>query len=770
MAFSLSKLLEPEEFVGELWHRLIAKPTDLPRFPEAVVTFTSVQRQLGPFFRALGGEKGVELKAQGLETSHTRLGWRHRLGHSAFQVPRARFDGDTLLLPEELDVFPSPDLNRDLYFWLAAWAAGINGDSGRSAQDSCAEARAVPARSPAQTRDSSLECGISPRPLPATQIMEPSGREGARTSSGTPPHPEAHADPLRADIAALRFGWHMSRRVLFFAPGLKARYRRLCAAALDIRPERKLPETEQMVEDAIRALLRAADALPPEEETTANPILAAIVESGTPSKNSPIDGYSDFSSNDSCAETHAVPAHSPTQPPDMVGKWLGGGVGLAAIPMAEADLSTFSAPRGYHPFLPVPLWGDAVPRRLDVRHQRPDDAEAGSREAPAEEDRDRKWRAKRESGEKAKRKDPLILHRFEALLSIAEFLNLSRLVDDETDEEEAKKARDDVDELSLVDVKKRPKTRLAFDLDLAPEDVERERLSGRHTYPEWDYRAQAYLPDHCRVLTSVAEEAEDDTWQPDADMRRRIRQVKRQFEALRPKRELLRRQLDGTELDADALVRSISELKAHGEGSERIWMQHLPQSRDLSVAVLFDTSRSTESWVQGRQVIDIARETLLALAAGLEACGDDHAIYSFSSIRHERVFVQTIMDFDERFGEAIIRRVAALRPGFYTRLGAAIRHASAQLAQRPASRQLLLVITDGKPNDLDHYEGRYGVEDTRMAVREARMAGQKVFGVTIDRKAREYFGHIFGRHGHAIVSRPSRLAQALPRLYRHLIM
>ena len=657
MAFSLSKLLEPEEFVGELWHRLIAKPTDLPRFPEAAVAFSEMRGQLGPFFRALGGEAGVELKAQGQETAHTRLGFWHRLGHAAFEVPRARFDGDALLLPEELDVLSSPELNRDLYYWLTAWAAAI-------------------------------------------------GEEW----------PEPHHDPLRADIAALRFAWQVTRQVLSFAPGLKPRYRRLCAAALEVRPERRLPEAEAQVEAAIRTLLKAADGLPDEVACAANPVLAAITE-------------------------------------------------------PDADLAGFSAPRGYKPFLPVPLWGDAVARRPEDTVARPEDGEAGSGEPPPEEDRERTWRARRHKPDKAGRKDPLILFRFEALLSIAEFLNLARLVDDETDEEEARKARDDLEEISLVNVSKKPTTKLAFDLDLAPEDVERERLSAEHTYPEWDYRKQAYLPDHCRVLTSPAETpGATPDWQPDADMRRRIRMVKRQFEALRPRRMLMRRQLDGTELDTDALVRSFADLKAHGEGSERIWMQHLQTARDLSVAVLFDTSRSTESWVQGRQVIDIARETLLALAAGLEACGDDHAIFAFSSIRRERVFVQTIKDFGEHFGETIKQRVAALRPGFYTRLGAAIRHASARLAERPAHRQLLLVITDGKPNDLDHYEGRYGVEDTRMAVREARALGQKVFGVTIDKRARAHFAHMFGRHGHAIVSRPARLAQALPRLYRHLVM
>ncbi len=691
MAFSLSKLLEPEEFVGELWHRLIANPTDLPRYPEAAVRFADVRGQLGPFFRALGGEAGVELKAHGLETSGTRLGFWHKLGHAAFQLPRARFDGDALLLPEALDVFPSPALNRDLYYWLAAWATAL-GDE----------------------------------------------------------WPQPHDDPLQADIAALRFAWRVSRRVLFFAPGLKPRYRRLCAAALKVRPERRLPEAEERVEAAIRALLKAADALPPEEERVANPILSAIIVDDRP------------------------PPRAPAQPPDIVpprGDWAGARGG-SAIPVEQslADFFPFSAPRGYKPFLPVPLWGDAVARRPEEAAPRPEDAEAGSGQPPAEEDRDRTWRARRHRKDKAGRKDPLILYRFEALLALAEFLNLARLVDDETDEEEARKARDDLEEISLVDVRKKPSTKLAFDLDMAPEDIDREQLSAEHAYPEWDYRKQTLLPDHCRVLTSVADEAAEDAWQPDADMRRRIRMVKRQFEALRPRRELLRRQLDGTELDTDALVRSFADLKAHGEGSERIWMQHLQTARDLSVAVLFDTSRSTESWVQGRQVIDIARETLLALAAGLEACGDDHAIFAFSSVRREKVFVQTIKDFGERFGEKIQRRVAALRPGFYTRLGAAIRHASARLAERPAHRQLLLVITDGKPNDLDHYEGRYGVEDTRMAVREARALGQKVFGVTIDKRARAHFSHMFGRHGHAIVSRPARLAQALPRLYRHLVM
>ena len=160
----------------------------------------------------------------------------------------------------------------------------------------------------------------------------------------------------------------------------------------------------------------------------------------------------------------------------------------------------------------------------------------------------------------------------------------------------------------------------------------------------------------------------------------------------------------------------------------------------------------------------------MALALGLSACGDDHAIYSFSSLRRERVTVSTVKSFDEQLGPRIFSRIGALKPGFYTRFGAALRHVSHELLQTGSSARLLLVLTDGKPNDLDHYEGRYGVEDTAMAVREARRAGIGVFGITIDKKAQSYFPHIFGQNAYAITNHANDLIKALPKMYRHLVV
>ena len=128
-------------------------------------------------------------------------------------------------------------------------------------------------------------------------------------------------------------------------------------------------------------------------------------------------------------------------------------------------------------------------------------------------------------------------------------------------------------------------------------------------------------------------------------------------------------------------MRAETDRHANGEGNERIWMQSRPEARDLAVSILLDVSRSTESAVTGRAVIDIEREALAALAWGLNACGDDFAIHAFSSLKRQRVYVQRCKRFDEPMGTTVEQRIASLRPGHYTRLGAAIRHCSADLAR-----------------------------------------------------------------------------------------
>jgi nitric oxide reductase NorD protein len=359
-----------------------------------------------------------------------------------------------------------------------------------------------------------------------------------------------------------------------------------------------------------------------------------------------------------------------------------------------------------------------------------------------------------------------MLNRFEKILGLAEMVNLARKTEDD-DEEDARKAAEDLDEISLGQHERKVSTKLKLDLDLAPGEIDIEPIRAEITYPEWDWKRRRYLPDHCRVVAEPAA-SEGEEWRPDEEALRRIRLVRRQFEAIRPRRQIMTGQPDGDDLDLSALVRSVADRCAGGVGSERVYTAVRNVARDLSVCVLVDVSLSTDSYIEDRRVLDVEKEALLALTHGLSACGDEHAILTFTSHRRHRIDVRTVKDFEERLDARVIRRIQALKPGSYTRMGAALRHATARLVDRPHTHRLLLVLTDGKPNDTDHYEGRYAIEDTRVAVQEARRAGLRLFGVTVDQKGRDYLPYIFGPSAYAIFPHVARLPAALPAIYRQL--
>ncbi|WP_440983196.1 nitric oxide reductase activation protein NorD [Shinella sumterensis] len=422
------------------------------------------------------------------------------------------------------------------------------------------------------------------------------------------------------------------------------------------------------------------------------------------------------------------------------------------------------APAGYLPMLAVPLWPDALWRDEGDGRDEEDQPAIGANPDASETQRHVALREKAEN--RKTERSPFILNRFEKILAMAEMVNVDRPGDDSHDHDSA--AADELDDMTLGERKGRPAARFRFDLDLPPEALDRMRLTGEFTYPEWDYRTATYLPDHCRVLAASAPDTAE-VAEADADTKSLIRRVRRQFEVLRPRHEMLRAQLDGAELDLDAVVRARSDLAAGGQGSDHIHLMSRPQAHDLAVTILVDVSLSTDAWFDNRRVLDVEKEALLVLSHGLAACGDSHSILTFTSRRRSWVRVETVKDFGEPMGHGVEARIAALKPGFYTRIGPAIRHAAAKLREQPNRRKLLLILTDGKPNDVDHYEGRFALEDSRRAVNEARRTGLSVFGVTVDREAQAYVPAIFGRNGYTIVSNVARLPSALPAIYRGLV-
>ncbi|MFO1075886.1 MAG: VWA domain-containing protein, partial [Geminicoccaceae bacterium] len=511
------------------------------------------------------------------------------------------------------------------------------------------------------------------------------------------------ADPLRHDVLRLRAVAGRTGAVLAAFPGLRGLHAALAAALLALRPVRRLPPVEAEVEAAVRRLHGDAAA--------AGPIVELVL----------------------------APA---------------------------VDLARLSAPRGYRPFLPSPLWGEIRGEPGSATGAEREEAEPGT--AAPEENRQHHRRARRRAPEEELQRDPLtLINKGEHLLLPTESVGVSRPDDDE-DPELARHAADDMDELTLGNGDRRAASRIRLELDLAPATTPAAALARRDAYPEWDWRKGRYRPRHCMVLSDKAPETGDD-WQPDDVLRRHIAQVRRRFEAFRPRREVRRAELDGDELDMDALVRVRTDLAAGHAASDRVHLDARNLVRDLAVAILVDTSFSTDAWVDGRRVLDVEKAALTALAFALEACGDPFAILTFSSRRREAVSVSTVKDFAEPLSEPVRRRIAALRPGAYTRIGTALRHVGALLDDRPERHRLLLLLSDGKPNDLDHYEGRYAVEDCRKAVQELRGRGHSVFAVTVDRRAEGYVPRIFQRGGYAIVGHLGRLPDALPAIYRQLV-
>ena len=448
----------------------------------------------------------------------------------------------------------------------------------------------------------------------------------------------------------------------------------------------------------------------------------------------------------------------------------------AQLPGAEGELedalqqalrnpgSVSQFPRSERAPWPLPLWLYPAQNLGAPQTTALGEEDEGGLKAPAAEQKVVRKRASRV--EENTGKGGLLLFRLENLFSWSEHVDLDRCGDDSEDLDAARVA-EDLDELSLSRQRLRKGGGLKLDLDLPPADSDDIPLGAGIKLPEWDYRRQALREDHVNLQLMLPRGAEPQPLpQRLAPLARRIR---RQFEHLRSDRQWQRQQPQGSELDLQAWLDFHVE-RQHGQCAERgLFMEQRQNRRDLACLLLADLSMSTDAHLDDEhRVIEVISDSLLLFGEALSAVGDDFALYGFSSLRRQQVRLQELKSFRQRYSDETRGRILALKPGYYTRMGAAIRQATRQLAERKQRRKLLLLVTDGKPNDLDLYEGRYGVEDTRQAVLEARREGLLPFCITIDQEAGDYLPYMFGANGYTLIREPAQLPTRLPQLYRQL--
>ncbi|HIP52558.1 MAG TPA: nitric oxide reductase activation protein [Chromatiales bacterium] len=288
---------------------------------------------------------------------------------------------------------------------------------------------------------------------------------------------------------------------------------------------------------------------------------------------------------------------------------------------------------------------------------------------------------------------------------------------------------------------------------------------GAFLYKEWDCKRLHYRKNWCVLRDHEVKEGDPGFYRETLRKHKGlVKSLRRTFELLRGEDKLLKRQTFGEDVDIDALVEAHADLASGMEMTDRLFTRMHKEERNIAVMLMVDMSGSTKGWVN-----EAERESLILLSESLEMLGDRFAIYGFSGITRKRCEVYRIKAFDDPYDEQVRNRICGIQPKEYTRMGAAIRHLSALLAEVEARTRLLITLSDGKPEDYDgYYRGEYGVEDTRQALFEARRDGIHPFCITIDEEARDYLPHMYGAANFVVVKDVARLPTLVSDIYRKI--
>ncbi|MBR0567270.1 VWA domain-containing protein [Azoarcus sp. L1K30] len=278
----------------------------------------------------------------------------------------------------------------------------------------------------------------------------------------------------------------------------------------------------------------------------------------------------------------------------------------------------------------------------------------------------------------------------------------------------------------------------------------------RYSYPEWDYR----LDRHRQRWTTVIERA----FVAPAMRAPRV--------SIRPTaldhRVRLRRQWEGEDIDLDAATELMIDRRTGSLGDARIHRRSGRSPRHHSLLLLLDLSTSANDVVDGRTVLSLECQAALALVAAARANRDRVAVHGFSSNTREQVDYWRLSEFGSAEPAALELSLASVRACHSTRIGAAIRHAAANLSTEHHGSRHLVLLSDGEASDVDVFDTNYLREDAAAAVREARRAGIHVFCLALDSQAGPALGRIFGHGNTRSVLRPSALPLALRQLHEQL--
>ncbi len=289
-----------------------------------------------------------------------------------------------------------------------------------------------------------------------------------------------------------------------------------------------------------------------------------------------------------------------------------------------------------------------------------------------------------------------------------------------------------------------------------------------YSYDEWDYSKRIYKNNFCKVYPKNIEQTDFKYYKETiAKNSSTLLGLRKMLSSVNNKYQQQRRQTQGEEFDIDAITDLYVDVHTGHTPSEKIYLSNRKKEKDISISMLLDVSLSSDSYAAGNRVIDVEKQVSILFGEILNEYNVDFSIDSFYSKTRNYTHFLSLKDFDEDWNKAK-HKIGTIEPVGYTRIGAALRHAGARLEERDTKNKWFILISDGKPNDYDRYEGKYGIEDVKQALRELNQNNINSYALAIEAEAKYYLPQMFGANHYQILTTPVELLEALVKLYEKI--
>jgi len=284
-------------------------------------------------------------------------------------------------------------------------------------------------------------------------------------------------------------------------------------------------------------------------------------------------------------------------------------------------------------------------------------------------------------------------------------------------------------------------------------------------YDEWDYSKRNYKEAFCKVYPKVIKDNDVNYYKRTLkDNSSTLMGLRKMLTNVNNKFQQQRRQSQGEEFDIDALTDLYIDVQAQRTPSENIYLSKRKKDKDLSILMLLDVSLSSDGYAANNRVIDVEKQVSILFGEILNEFNVDFSIDCFYSKTRNYSTYLSLKGFDEDWDKAKYK-IGAVQPEGYTRIGAALRHSGALLDKRSTKNKWVILISDGKPNDYDKYEGKYGINDVKQALRELNERNINSYALAIEANAKYYLPQMFGANHYEILTTPVELLQSLAKLY-----